>query len=265
VFFGSAFHTDESRRVDNLFIMGLSALAAHIHIILPDSEIRLEFVAVFGECSSGSEHIPGRFPESESFIDADICFADFLEKHIEILRISMERIEIFHQEFSSAKDSGLRPCLVPEFGLELVHRTGIEILVRFYELLHKRSDDLLMRRIQSIVFSRSPFHFEEIVHTIPSTGFFPVFASPERTHKDFRTSDRIKFFSDNLLDVFENSESEMEIYVRSRHLLADESGLKEESRGTVVGSLRNGFERMERIAGKLEHNECDKGSNRGII
>jgi hypothetical protein len=217
----------------------------------------LKLITIFGESSSGCKYVPSRFPESEPFIDANIRFANFLEEHIEILTVSVKRIEIFHEEFSPTQDSGLRTSLISKLRLELVYCTVIEILVRLDKLIHKRCDDFLMSWIQSIILSRSSFYLEEIVHRIPSTSFFPVFACPKRSHENLRTSDSIELFTNNLFNILEDSKSEVEVYISSCHLLTDETCLKKESGGTIIGSLWNSLECMEWIARKLKHDDVN--------
>ena len=143
------------------------------------------------------------------------------ERLIKTFFFSMERICVFHDKFTAAKQPKARTILVAILRLNLIKRNR-QLFVCLDGIAHDRRKGFLVRWSQNKVAVMTIFEFEKIrTVCFITTGLLPKFCRKSRRNKHFSRIDILHLFSDNRFNIAQNAICQRKICIHPRRNLLD--------------------------------------------
>src|ERR1700722_15379492 len=166
--------------------------------------------------------------------DPDVRVVVQAEGNVEPLRAQVEPVGVPQGELAGAHQTGLRPGLVAQLGLDLVpHLRQVAVGL---ELGGQVGDDLLVRHAEGQVSAAPVLEPEHLVaHQVPAAGQLPQLGRVHDRHHDLLGADPVHLLADDLDDLEPDPLAEGQQRVVPGHQRADEAGPEQQA---VAGRAR---------------------------
>ena len=143
------------------------------------------------------------------------------ERLIKTFFFGMERICVFHDKFTAAKQPEARTILVSILRLNLIKRNR-QLFVCLDGIAHDRRKGFLVRRSQNEVTFMTILEFEKIrAICFITPGLLPKFCRKSSRNQHFSRIDILHLFSDNCFNIAQNAICQRKICIHPRRNLLD--------------------------------------------
>ena len=142
--------------------------------------------------------------------------------------VGVERVGIFHDEFTGAHDAEAGPNFVPELGLNLVEVEG-QLLVALYLPAPQRRDDFFVGWSEAeitVVTILKSCQLRPVL--LPATRFLPQLGGLDHRHGNLQGAGPIHFFPDHLFHFPEHAQAQWHPVINPRGDPANQSRAQHE-------------------------------------